>query len=167
MLRIAHLLLIALCLVLFATNLTLAQKINPKRPAVYIIFRDFVAKTPDPAYPSQGARLVLHNNTRWAIFYTGHYDPTVAGEQIIYIIELADGQRDERKYVDVVRSGIKIMSGKTLTFMVPRADFPKGSKIYVEFSFSWDHVSAENNIGDATVHRAYFRANDLPKWPAD
>ena len=164
MIRIFTLLLVAVCLSLCAANDALAQKINPKRPAVYVTFQSFIAKTPDPAYPSQGARLSLHNNTRWPIYYGADYAPTVAGEQVIYIIELSDGQRDVRKHTHGSRH-IKLASGKSLTFIVPRDDFPQGSKIYVEFSFSWDYVSPENNIGDQTVHRAYFRANDLPKWP--
>jgi hypothetical protein len=166
MLSLARPLLIAFSSILIAAHVTAAQKLNPKRPAVYITFKDFVIKTPDPAYPSQGARLTLHNNTKWPVYYGADYEPTVAGEQIIYIIELADGQRDVRMHVDVVRRGIKLMPGKTLTFMVPRGDFPQGSMIYIEFSFSWDYVSPENNIGDQTVHRAYFRANELPKWPS-
>ena len=157
-------LLIGFSLALVAVNATVAQKLNPKRPSVYLTFRDFVAKTPDPAYPSQGARLALHNNTRWPIYYTGHYDPTVAAEQIIYIIELANGQRDPRTYVDVVRSGIKIMPGKSLIFTVPRGDFPKDSQIYVEFNFSWE-VRDGDTVRDETVHRAYFLSSDLPPWP--
>ena len=93
-----------------------------------------------------------------------HYDPTVAGESIIYTIELADGTIDERKYVDVTRDDI-LMPRKTMSFLVPREDFPKGSKIYVEFAFPWDYVPPQENIGDQTVHRAYFRAADLPPWP--
>ena len=49
-------------------------------------------------------------------------------------------------------------------FTVPPGDFPQGSEIYVGFSFSWDYVSPEQNIGYQTVHRAYFRASELPAW---
>jgi hypothetical protein len=145
-------------------SLTKRKNTSPPQPGVQITFEEFVSKTPDPAYSSQGARLVLHNNTQWPIHLGKHYDPTVAGESIIYTIELADGTIDERKYVDVTRDDI-LMPRKTMSFLVPREDFPKGSKIYVEFAFPWDYVPPQENIGDQTVHRAYFRAADLPPWP--
>ena|SRR5947209_7513638 len=139
-----------------------AQKINKNRPSVYITFKEFITKTPDQAYPSQGARLQVHNNTRWPIYYTKHYDPTVAGPQISYIIELENGCRDERRYVDVVDIG-KLMSGRMLSFVVPRGNFPKGSKIYIEFYFSWE-LNRSERVRDETVHRAYFLSKDLPEW---
>jgi hypothetical protein len=136
------------------------QRLNAKRPSVYITFKEFIDKTPDPAYPSQGARLLLHNNTRWPIHYVEHYDPTVAGAQISYIIELADGRRDERMYTSVV-FGRKLMPGKTLSFVVPRGDLPEGSQIYVTFYFSWEEYRGRYEPD----HRAYFLVSRLPAWP--
>lgn len=144
-------------------NSSQAQKIDKKRPSVYITFQRFVEKTPDPAYPSEGAQFLLHNNTRWPIYVGKDYDPTIGGESVIYIIELPDGGRVTRKRVHGARDD-KVMPGATLTFLVPRGDFPKGGKIYVEFFFSWEFVPPQDNIGDQTVHRAYFRASDLPAW---
>jgi hypothetical protein len=141
-------------------RISYAQKIDRKRPGIYIAFKEFIAKTPDPAYPSQGARLVLHNNTRWPIYFGTHYDPTVDGQQISYVIELENGCYDPRLYSDVVFKG-KLMPGKTLNLVVPRADFPNGSMIYVEFTFSWEVYKGHNE----TVHRAYFYSSDLPDWP--
>jgi hypothetical protein len=141
-----------------------AQKINRKLPSVYVTFKEFIAKTPDPAYPSQGARLLIHNNTTWPIIYWTHYDPTVAGEAVIYIIEKQDGSREQRMYVDVVSRG-KLMPGKTVSLIVPREDFPKGSQIYVGFNFSWE-LRTDDRFRDEAVHRAYFLSSDLPAWPA-
>src|SRR5262245_17634662 len=84
------------------TQLANAQKLNRNRPSVYITFKEFLEKTPDPAHPSQGARLEVHNNTRWPIYFTEHYDPTVAGSQISYLIEREDGCPELRRYSDVV-----------------------------------------------------------------
>ena len=144
-------------------NMSRAQKIDKKRPGVYISFEKFQKVSPEPGFPSEGAQLLLHNNTRWPIYLRKDYDPTIAGESVIYIIELSDGSRDIRKHVDVTRQD-KLMPGKTLSFFVPRGDFPNGGKIYVEFVFSWEFVPPEENVGDQTVHRAYFRASDLPAW---
>jgi len=140
-----------------------AQKIDKKRPSLYITFGEFVKKTADVAYPSEGARLVLHNNTRWPIYYRKDYDPTAGGASIIYIIELEDGKRDVRNHVDVVSTS-KLMPGKTLRFVVPRRDFPRGSEIYVEFNFSWELDHGER-VRRESVHRAYFLSSNLPPWP--
>ena len=60
--------------VLFGSvNTCQGQKLNPKRPGVYLTFSEFVAKT--NTHPSQGARLVLHNNTKWPIQYGKWLDP--------------------------------------------------------------------------------------------
>jgi hypothetical protein len=139
------------------------QKANKNLLSVYITFQEFLNTTSDPAYPSQGARLQLHNKTRWPIYYTEHYDPTVAGPQISYVIELEDGRRAKRRYVDTVDTG-KLMPGRTLSLVVPRGDFPKGSKIYIEFYFSWETKNGER-ISDEAVHRAYFLSSELPEWP--
>lgn len=142
-----------------------AQKLRNELPSVYITFKEFVKNGPGMACPSGCARLILHNNTRWAIYYATAYDPTVEGAAVTYIIELQDGSRDVRNHVDQVMRNNRLMPGKTLTFVVPKADFPDKSKIYIDFSFSWEFIPAEKNIGDQAVHRAYFRANDLPAWP--
>jgi hypothetical protein len=153
------------CALLLAGGMTAsqAQKLNTKRPSVFLSFGEFVKKTADVAYPSEGARLVLHNNTRWPIYYQKNYDPTAGAASIIYIIELEDGKRDVRNRVDVVSTG-KLMPGKTLSFVVPRRDFPRGSEIYVEFNFSWELDQGERVRREA-VHRAYFLSSDLPSWP--
>jgi len=150
-------------LIIGISRISYAQKINRKLPSVYITFKEFIAKTPDPAYPSQGAHLLIHNNTRWPIVYWTHYDPTVAGAAISYIIEKEDGSREERSYVDAV-SRAKLMPGRTLSLIVPRHDFPENSQIYVEFSFSWE-LSNDDLVRNESVHRAYFLSSNLPAWP--
>jgi hypothetical protein len=142
-----------------------AQKIDKEQPSVYITFAEFVKKVGGVECPSGCARLILHNNTKWPIYYTTAYDPTVEGAAITYMIELKDGSRDIRNRTDQVMRNNRLMPGKTLSFVVPKADFPDESKIYVDFTFSWEVVSVEKNSGDQTVHRAYFRASDLPVWP--
>jgi hypothetical protein len=140
-----------------------AQKLDNKRPGVYVTFKEFIAKT-QGNHPSQGARLLLHNNTRWPIHYETHYDPNAGGQQIAYVIELTDGERDERMFSDVIFGG-KLMPGKTLPLVVPRGNFRKGSKIYVEFNFSWELRGGETDR-DETIHRAYFLSSNLPPWPS-
>jgi hypothetical protein len=139
-----------------------AQKLDNKRPTVFITFKDFIDKTKG-AHPSQGARLLLHNNSRWRIHYETHYDPAAGGQQIAYFIELTDGKRDERMYSDVILGG-KLLPGKTLTLVVPRDNFPTGSQIYVDFTFSWERQGGDA-LRNETVHRAYFLSSDLPAWP--
>lgn len=158
-----RLLLIVLFGVLITERVTLAQKINPKHSSVYITFKQFIAKTPDPAYPSQGARLTVHNNTRWPIYFWEHYDPTVAGAQIAYnIIDVTNGCRIERTYSDVVFHR-KLAPGKTLDFVVPREDFPSQSKIYVRFYFSFEEFAGRKE----PEHQADFLPSELPPWPQD
>jgi len=163
MVSTARLSLIVLLAVLIAAKVTLAQKLNPKRPSVYLTFKEFIAKTPDPAYPSQGARLTVHNNTRWPIYFWEHYDPTVAGAQIAYnIIDVTNGCRIERMYSDVVFHR-KLAPGKTLDFVVPRGDFPAHSKIYVPFYFSFEEFAGRKE----PEHQADFLPSELPPWPKD
>jgi len=142
-----------------------AQKLHSELPSVYITFKEFIKDGPSLDCPSGCARLILHNNTRWPIHYTTAYDPTVEGAAVTYIIELQDGSRDVRNHVDQVMRNNRLMPGKTLSFVVPKANFPEKSKIYIDFSFSWEFIPAEKNIGNQAVHRAYYRANDLPAWP--
>ena len=142
-----------------------AQKLQSELPSIYITFKEFVKDGSGMACPSGCARLMLHNNTRWPIYYATAYDPTVEGAAITYIIELQDGSRDVRNHVDQVMRNNRLMPGKTLSFVVPKTDFPDKSKIYIDFRFSWEVIPAKKNIGDQAVHRAYFRANDLPDWP--
>jgi len=156
-----------LLIVLFALFIvgktTSAQKINFRRPSVYITFKEFIAKTPDPAYPSPGVRLTVHNNTRWSIYFWEHYDPTVASAQIAYnIIDVRNGCRIERNYTDVV-SHRKLAPGKTLDFVVPRGDFPESSKIYVPFYFSFEEFTGRKE----PEHQADFLPSELPRWPSD
>lgn len=156
-------LIIVLFSVLIAGKVTLAQKINPKRPSVYITFKEFIAETPDPAYPSQGARLTVHNNTSWPIYFWERYDPTVAGAQIAYnIIDVTNGCRIERTYTDVVFHR-KLAAGQKLDFVVRRGDLPAQSKIYVPFYFSFEKFAGRRE----PEHRAYFLASELPPWPKD
>ncbi len=134
------------------------QKIDRKRPGVFISFGEFV-KT---AGGAEGARLVVHNNTQWPIYYEKNYDPNVGAGSIIYVIELEDGKRDIIPRTDVVSQG-KVMPGKTVSFVVARRDFPTSSAIYVEFNFAWELNQGEI-VRDEVVHRAYFLTNRLPPW---
>ena len=116
---------------------------------------------PNQATRLDSVKLLLHNNTRWPIFYTRHYDPSFPGfDSMAYLIELENGCIDERKYVDVENTG-KLLPGKVTTLMVPRKDFQKGSEIYVEFNYSWE-MGQVGSIRNETVHRAYFRSSELP-----
>jgi len=140
------------------------QKVNRKRPSVYLTFQGFVKKTADEAYPSEGARLILHNNTQWPIQYGKWLDPALRDDvAMIYTIELEAGCRDDRMHVDVVTRG-ELLSGKTVSFVIPRENLPKKSEIYVEFNFSWE-LSKGERVRHEAVHRAYFLSSDLPPWP--
>ena len=149
-------------LLLLAATAARAQKLNSKRPTVYITFKDFIDKTKD-ANPSQAARLLLHNNSRWPIHYETHYDPAVARGQIIYVMESTDGSRDYGTYGDTVMGGT-VMPGKTLEFVVPRGHFLKDGGIYVEFNFAWE-LRRGDTVQNETIHRVRFLSNDLPPWP--
>jgi hypothetical protein len=152
------------CVLVICGTMTLSygQKIDRKRPSVFISFGEFVKKTADGV---EGARLVLHNNTQWPIYYEKNYDPTVGAGSIIYVTELEDGKRDVMNRVDVVSKG-KVMPGRTLSFVVARRNFPTGSAIYVEFNFSWELTEGETVRREA-IHRAYFLTSSLPPWPQE
>jgi hypothetical protein len=151
-------------IVLFSgTEVAQGQKLNRNLPSVYLTFKEFVPKTMG-AYPSQGARLVLHNNTRWPIYYGEFAEESLPGDApVIYEIELRDGRREERGHTDTVWTR-KLMPGKTISFVVPKEDFPKRSEIYVEFSFSWE-LNQGRPVRYEATHRAYFLSNKLPVWP--
>jgi hypothetical protein len=149
---------------LFGTETTQGQKIDRQRAGVYLTFQRFVKQTADDAYPSQGARLILHNNTRWPIYYGKWFEAVLPGDvAMIYNIEQEDGAVALRRHVEVVASG-KLLPGKTVSFTVPQEDFLKNSEIFVRFDFSWELSQGERD-SDEAVHRAYFRSNQLPRWP--
>lgn len=145
------------------TTVSQGQKIDRKRPSVFISFDSFVKKKAAPGYSSEAARLILHNNTRWPIYYEKNYDPMAGAGSIIHVIEFVDGKRDVIGRIDVVSQG-KLMPGESLSFLVPRREFPNGSQIYVEFNFSWELNEGET-VRREVVHRAYFLTSDLPPWP--
>jgi hypothetical protein len=154
------------CLVLF--EIALAQKIDRKRPGVYITFKEFVKKTAAEVNPMEGARLVLHNNTRWPIYYGTWYEPVLPGDvAMIYNIQMAEnGCYDIRMHVDVVNRGNKLLPGKTVSFTVPRGDFPKGSNIFLLFEYAWE-LDQDNRFPGEADHRAYFISGHLPQWPQE
>src|SRR5947208_12639780 len=118
-----------------AVTVSHAQKINRNHPSVYLTFDGFVKKTADEAYASKGARLVLHNNTKWPIQYGKWLDPVLHDDvAMIYTIELEPGCRDDRKHVDVMIRG-ELLSGRTVSFVVPKEDLPKNSEIYCDFNY--------------------------------
>lgn len=154
------------CMLLLSFDMTISQgqKINRKRPSVYLTFRGFVPKTAEGMPASQGGRLVLHNNTQWPVYYGKWLEPTLPGDvPMIYNIEQANGCIEERRHTEVVETS-KLMPGKTVSFVVPREDFPKGSNIFVRFWFSWE-VSPEKGYGEEVEHRTYFYLRYLPNWP--
>ena len=122
-------------------------------------------KTASEAHPSQGARLVLHNNTRWPIRYGEWMEPALPGDvAVIYTTELDTRCLDRiSRHLDVVTEG-KLLPGKSVNFTVPQEDFPKYSQLFVEFDFSWE-LSKGERLRDEVVHRAYFLSIDLPRWP--
>jgi hypothetical protein len=160
-----RLLLLSTLSVLFVCETAQAQKINRSQPSVYLTFKEFVKRTASEAHPSEGARLVLHNNTRWPVYYGEWLESTLPGDAaLIYNIEMAeDGCFVPRRHIDVVTKG-KLMPGRSVSFTVPREDFPKGSLISVMFNFSWELVREERLPKEAR-HRTYFNSSDLPDWP--
>jgi hypothetical protein len=141
-----------------------AQKINRNRPSVFLTFKEFVKETADEASPSKGARLVLHNNTRWPIYYRAWLDRTLPGDvAMCYVIEQENGSRALRGHVEVVTT-TKLSPGKSVSFTVPQEDFLMNSLIYVSFNFSWEYVK-EKRIPYEVDHRVYFHSADLPPWP--
>ncbi|MDT7540602.1 MAG: hypothetical protein QOE33_506 [Acidobacteriota bacterium] len=159
-------------LILFSFSCTLilcgghshAQKIIKSQPSVYLTFQGFVKKTANDAYPSEGARLVLHNNTRWPIYYSEWLERTPTGDvAMIYNIVSEEGCPEQRSHVDVITKG-KLRSGGSVSFTVPREDFPKNSKIYVGFNFSWEIVK-DAKLPNETRHLVYFYSSALPEWP--
>ena len=153
-----------LLLVFVAVSMAKGQKVNSRLPSVYLTFSGFVKRIGDATHQLEGARLVLHNNTRWPIIYREWLDPVLSGDVPMgYTVELADGSFTGRKHVDVVTSGT-LLPGKTVSFVVPKEDLPEASKVYVEFEFSWE-LDEGKTVTDEVVHRAYFRSRDLPTWP--
>lgn len=144
-------------------RLSTGQKLNPSRPGVYLTFKEFV-KSNSAQSLSEAARLVLHNNTKWPLYYGKDFDPRFPrGHSIVYIIEMETGCRDDRDHVDIVSSG-KLLPGKTTSFLVPREDMPSKSEVYVEFYFVWE-LNHGQRVPREVVHRAYFGSRSLPAWP--
>jgi hypothetical protein len=142
---------------------TAAQKLNTKKPSVYLTFKEF-ATSSNGGSPSQIARLILHNNSRWPIQLGEWMEPTLSGDAaLIYTVELDNGCFGGRRHIDVVTTR-KLMPGKSLSFTVPRSDLPKYSELFVGFNFSWELTNA-GRLRDEVIHRAYFLSIALPGWP--
>lgn len=156
------LVLIALCGLVIHGDMSesYGQKLDKKRPSVYITFAEFVDSIADGA---SSAKFVLHNNTRWPIYYDKNYDPTVGAGAVIYTIELEDGKRDFVSRVDVV-SKDKVMPGATVSFIVSRGTLTNAKQIYVDFNFSWE-LNEGGTVRREAFHQAYFVTSDLPPWP--
>lgn len=137
------------------------QKRVRNRPSVYITFQGFV-RTVSSEQPH--VRLVLHNNTRWVIHYGEWLERVFSGGDaaIIYAVELKNGCLGGRGHTSVVTTG-KLLPGRSISFLVPFEDFPKGSAIFLEFDYSWELIKGNRDRNEA-VHRAYFLASDLPRW---
>jgi hypothetical protein len=139
-----------------------AQKIDGSRPGVYLTFKEYVKRAPRESTPQEGARLVLHNNTRWPIYFGEWIEPALSGDvAVMYVIEQDDGRLEIRRHVDVVTEG-RVMPGKSVSFTAPREDFPEKGSIYVRFEYSWERKSGRALRGEAQ-HRAYFRSGALPQ----
>lgn len=139
----------------------LSQKLNKQRPGVFLSFKEYV-KLNDGTY---GARLILHNNTQWSIFFFQLMGQPLEGDIVAsYVIEQENGCRDERGATDVVMK-TKLAPGKTLRFVVPIEDFQERNDIYVEFHYSWETSFQKELLRNEAVHRAYFPSRNLPSKP--
>jgi hypothetical protein len=142
---------------------TSAQKLDAKKPSAYLTFKEFVRGRGSQS-PSQMARFVLHNNSRWPIQYGEWMEPALPRDvALIYTVELENGCFGGRRHIDVVTTR-KLMPGKSVSFAVPREDLPKYSELFIAFNFSWE-LTKGNRLRDEVVHRAYFLSIDLPRWP--
>jgi len=108
------------------------QKLNNKLPSVYLRFKEYVNDNDG----NERARLTFRNNTRWPVIVVCPMEEALKGDlPLPYIIELDTGCRDERLRIDVVMS-TTLKPGRAVSFTVPLYDFPKGGKIYVEYSLA-------------------------------
>jgi len=146
------------------THVAVGQRLNKKRPSVYLTFKEFVPRTSDENDRSKGVRLVLHNNTKWPISYGSWPEPVLKGDvSIVYIIQLETGCRVIRRHVDVITRGT-LLPGNSISFVVPHDDFQNGSQIYVEFEFAWE-LEQGRSLPKGTSHRAYLFSHELPPLP--
>lgn len=159
--RFASLLLICLvlCFLVISSNeVVQCQTLNKKLPSVYLSFKEYL----NDGEGDEMVRMILRNNTKWPIIVTRLTGSALKGDiPLAYIIELATGCREERLTIDVIMR-VKLMPGKAVSFAVPSDDFSQGSKIYVEFAYSWEKQEYGKPYLNEPVHRAYFSALDLP-----
>jgi hypothetical protein len=154
-----------LCFIL--CEIAQAQKLNRKRPGVYITFKEFVKKTADENNPREGARLVLHNNTKWPIYFSEASEGALPGDVAgPYQAEQEDGRYVWLGRIDVVSEG-KVMPGKLVNFTVPLDDFPERGLIYVPFSYSWERRIRWGVLRGEAEHRAKFISGNLPRRPSE
>lgn len=141
-----------------------AQKINKTKPGVYVTFRELVNAVGSDLRPIEGARLVLHNNTRWPIRYGEWMERALPGDSsVIYSVELLGGSIARTTHSDVVTNA-RLAPGKSVTFTVKRVDLPKDGAIFVQFDYSWELFRGDP-VRNEAEHRAYFLSMDLPRWP--
>src|SRR2546421_612987 len=108
----------AFCALLLFGSVTAlyAQKLNRNRPGVYITFKEIVEKTADENNPREGARLVLHNNTRWPIYYREESERALPSDvAMAYEAQQEDGRYEWQGHIDVEFTS-KEMPGKSVSF---------------------------------------------------
>lgn len=90
---------------------TSAQKLDATKPSAYLTFKEIVRGSGNQS-PSQMARLILHNNSRWPTQYGEWMEPALPGDvALIYTIELENGCFGGRRHIDVVTTR-KINAGE-------------------------------------------------------
>jgi hypothetical protein len=142
-----------------SVHVAYSQKIDRKRPVVYLEFEQFIKNTSEPN--TEGVRLTLRNNSIWPIYYSKWLNTVLPGDvAMAYVVQLESGAWAGSRHVDVVTRG-RLLPGKSATFIVPTQDLLSQSQIYVEFYFSWE-LQQGQVLPRETIHRAYISTSDFP-----
>jgi hypothetical protein len=157
------------------------------KPSAYITFEKFGKREPDKNDESkEGIWLRFHNNSKWNLFirslgydkekvYSIPYEVreresfdvetyTVAGEkQVTQNLTSNDNKsKIPRGYIAHTSNILKIESGDTFVFSIPKEHLAKNLYISVAFSYEWEQVGKLGGVGQ-TKHTIIFLSTELPE----
>jgi hypothetical protein len=163
----------------------ISVRLVKNKPSVYITFERYGKREPlEPTESSEGIWLRLHNNTRWELSFCAFGVSKEYGEiGMFYDVEempfeeSGGSQSNSTEKMPPVRKEkveppigykqghactiVRLTSGKSILFSVPREHLADGLAIKTEFNYGWEDID-DINSGLEPEHNVYFYSTSLP-----
>jgi hypothetical protein len=140
-------------------------RLSKQYPSVYITLeRRAKIKSPENGAPEERAWLLLHNNTRWAIWFNAHGWTTKEYGDGGLFYDIENVQTHENKIGNRCHacSLIPLGAGRSFLFSIPAADLEKDSRVRINFWWAWQD---QNGVAGGREFESwvYFYTPDTAK----